>query len=243
MALREGSEKRVKRTEEREDNKKRVRRALEIIKEIPRKKSCDCAILKLALFAAISNVEEVRKWKQPAKTQQKAAAGVAIALKRLRRALYGPVHHPHLDWYICKCFPLTKSDIEKWYEICEAIAAAKKPNPAATKKAGAVPDNPNRPAKYEAAHAAAYVLEGLGVVPPKSRQKNRDLEQGPYCRLAAVLYGNEAEPMFEQCRAVLNERRVAGITTRPKTFLQTGPYGSDFPTFPGLSYWHEKTES
>jgi hypothetical protein len=89
-------------------------------------------------------------------------------------------------------------------------------------------------AKYEACHAAAEVWERLGLSVKGTEQ---------FCRLAAVLSGDEHADLHEACRLVLNERRAAGIRRQRTLLKKRGDQprsDSGFIIWSGLPFWRSR---
>jgi hypothetical protein len=79
-----------------------------------------------------------------------------------------------------------RADVEHCVPVCEAVLKrpARKPKPSAIDK-------------QLAAEAAVHLCDEFGIVPSTTKT-------GPYCRLAAVLYGDERTDLQKQCQKVLS---------------------------------------
>jgi hypothetical protein len=103
----------------------------------------------------------------------------AVALRRLKIAFKSE----HLPCSVKAGFPMDELDFEVWRDRFEA---------AANKKLGR-PDRTDF-GKRRAAEAAARLLQTHNLPVKASRR-------GKFCRLAALIYGDEKADLFRQCRA------------------------------------------
>ena len=113
------------------------------------------------------------------KAQKTAAGQVAAALKRLENALKNSADDIRLG------FPLDKIDFERWHTRAKAAS-----NKELCKQ------NPPDQAKLYAARNAAQLLIAHGRPLPLTRK-------GPFCQLAAILFGRQGEDFLHHCRAVV----------------------------------------
>jgi hypothetical protein len=120
------------------------------------------------------------------KPQKEAADRFATALHRLEIARKSE----DLADDVRLGFPLDEIDFERWRARAKAAAC--------TKLDGTNPNKPNA-AKLYAAEAALRLLEAAGQDTPLTRK-------GPFCRLAAILYGDPRVAFLHHCRAVKADR-------------------------------------
>jgi len=112
------------------------------------------------------------------KRQKAAAKRLSVALRRLKIALGNPDLIAYLKWGLPD-----KSQLNVWLERTDAAAETKlgKPRRAV-------------PGKEVAAEQAADLLLECNLPLNVTRG-------GKFCRLAAVLYGDESADLFRQCQA------------------------------------------
>jgi hypothetical protein len=147
------------------------------------------AVVEQAILIEPNFVLRATTWKQSGlygvrtKQQKQAANKVAVALRRLEDALKSE----HVTLKENRCLPFDEIAIKFARERFEAAAKTK-----------LGPPNRTDLGKKRAALAAARLLQKHNLPVKVSRD-------GKFCRLAALLYGDEEADLFRHCRAYKND--------------------------------------
>jgi hypothetical protein len=165
------------------ENKRLVARAMTIIGPTAR-----LAVVEQAIFYETIFIPRVKTWKQSGlygvrtKQQKQAANNVAVAIRRLEIALKSK----HLTLKDKRCFPMDEIALKFARERFEASA-----------KTTLGPPKRTDFGKRRAALAASGLLQKHNLPVNVARR-------GKFCRLAALLYGDEKADLFCHCRAYKN---------------------------------------